>query len=108
MDKDEILRKAQKDRNGEYEEKTYSRILNGSVFVVVGLCVFFWLSKNIHADLMGLEQVSAFEFPAILMGYASFVYLGTFMKLKSKWHLVCGIFFTIGFVIFLVQYFLHL
>lgn len=108
MKKEEILKQAQNEKNNEYEENEYNLILSKSVLLITGLCTFFWLTKIIHADMVGLETVSSFEFPAILMGYAMFVYLGLFVKLKNKWHLMCGIFFAIGFVIFLAKYFISL
>ncbi len=108
MDREEILQRAKKERSSEYEQTVYQKILSRSVFWVMALCAFFWLVKVIHGDLAGLPQVHAYEFPAILMGYAAYVYLGTFFRLKSRWHLICGSLFALGFVIFVVQFFVHL
>ena len=108
MDREEILQRAKKERSSEYEQTVYQKILSRSVFWVMALCAFFWLVKVIHGDLAGLPQVHAYEFPAILMGYAAYVYLGTFSRLKSRWHLICGSLFALGFVIFVVQFFVHL
>ena len=45
MKKEDILQKARKEGNGEYEERIQGRIMTRSALAVVALCSFFWLAK---------------------------------------------------------------
>ena len=54
MKKEEILQKARREGNGEYEERVQGRIMTRSALAVVALCAFFWLARVFQADRLGL------------------------------------------------------
>ena len=56
MDKEEILRRAQMEGNGEYEDHVQLQILRRSVLVILGLCAVFWLARASRAWMAGEAQ----------------------------------------------------
>ena len=59
MKKEEILQKARREGNGEYEERVQGRIMTRSALAVVALCAFFWLARVFQADRLGLPSPPA-------------------------------------------------
>ena len=108
MEKEEILRRARKEGNAEYEEQIQGRILRYSVLAIVGLCGLFWLVRAGRAWAAGMPQVNAWDYPAIATGYGAFVYLWMYRRLGRRMDLLCGVCCLLGFVIFGVQFWLHL
>ena len=84
MKKEDILQKARSEGNGEYEERIQGRIMTRSALAVVALCAFFWLARVFQADRLGLAEVGAWELPAIATGYAAFVHLWMYARLKTR------------------------
>ncbi len=105
MKKEDILQKARREGNNEYEQQRYDRIMRRSALAVFALCAFFWLARSIRAGMAGLAD-GAFELPAIVTGYAAFIELWTWHRLRGRMQLVCGLLFLAGFVIFTARFFL--
>ena len=108
MKKEEILRRARQEGNGEYEEQVRGQILRYSTLAIVGLCAAFWLVRAGHAWASGLAQADVWDYPAIATGYAAFVHLWMYRRLKMRVNLVGGLCCLAAFVIFSVQFALHL
>ena len=68
MKKEDILQKARKEGNGEYEERIQGRIMTRSALAVVALCAFFWLARGFQADRLALPLVDAWVRPASATG----------------------------------------
>ena len=102
MKKEEILQKARREGNGEYEEGVQGRIMTRSALAVVALCAFFWL------DRLGLPEVDAWELPAIATGYAAFVHLWMYARLKTRVNLVGGLCCLVGFLAFTARFLMGL
>ena len=108
MKKEEVLRRAQLEGNGEYEDQVQLQILRRSVLVILGLCAAFWLVRASRAWMAGDSQANVWDYPAIATGYAAFVHLWMYRRLKMRVNLVGGLCCLLGFVIFVVQFWLHL
>lgn len=108
MKKEEILRRAQLEGNGEYEDHVQLQILRRSVLVILGLCAVFWLVRASRAWMAGASQANVWDYPAIATGYAAFVHLWMYRRLKMRVNLVGGLLCLLAFVIFVVQFWLHL
>lgn len=83
MKKEEILRRARQEGDGEYEERIQGQIMTRSALVVVGLCAAFWLVRAGRAWAAGAA-------------------------LAQRVNLVSGLCCLLAFVIFSVQFWLHL
>lgn len=108
MKKEDILQKARKEGNGEYEERIQGRIMTRSALAVVALCAFFWLARVFQADRLALPEVDAWELPAIATGYAAFVHLWMYARLKTRVNLVGGLCCLVGFLAFTARFLIEL
>lgn len=108
MKKEEILRRARQEGDGEYEERIQGQIMTRSALVVVGLCAAFWLVRAVHVWAAGDVLVQVWDYPAIATGYAAFVHLWMYKRLNLRVNLVSGLCCLLAFVIFSVQFGLHL
>ena len=108
MKKEDILQKARKEGNGEYEERIQGRIMTRSALAVVALCAFFWLARVFQADRLALPEVDAWELPAIATGYAAFVHLWMYARLKTRVNLVGGLCCLVGFLAFTARFLMGL
>ena len=106
MKKAEILEKARLEKNQEYEEGIYQEILKQSWLVVVILCIFFFITKVVYADLHQLEYSNAHEFPAFLLGYTAFIYLSLYRKSKEQTNLWIGLVALLSSIGFIIAYFM--
>ena len=97
MKKEEILQKARREGNGEYEEGVQGRIMTRSALAVVALCAFFWLARVFQADRLGLAT-----------GYAAFVHLWMYARLKTRVNLVGGLCCLVGFLAFTARFLMGL
>lgn len=108
MKKEEILRRARQEGDGEYEERIQGQIMTRSALVVVGLCAAFWLVRAGRAWTAGTALAQVWDYPAIATGYAAFVHLWMYKRLDQRVNLVSGLCCLLAFVIFSVQFWLHL
>lgn len=101
MSKD-ILERARQEANSEYEDSVYNDILKKSVVFLGIMCAALWIIRGVHADIYSLKIVTASESIIIFSGFASFVSLMSYGKLKEKKNLYLGLIqgmFAVGFFI---------
>lgn len=103
MNREEILEKARKEGNGEYEEQLYGQILRQGTLLLTVLCMVFWILQRCQLLRTETAPLGLFGFPAILMGYAAYVYLATYVRMKRRSHLLYGAAFAVGFVVMLIR-----
>jgi len=103
MNREEILEKARKEGNGEYEEQLYGQILRQGTLLLTVLCMVFWILQRCQLLRTETAPLGLFGFPAILMGYAAYVYLATYVRMKRRSYLLYGVAFAVGFVVMLIR-----
>ena len=108
MKKEDNLQKARKEGNGEYEERIQGRIMTRSALAVGALCAFFWLGRVVQGDRLGLTEVDDRGLPAIATGYAAFVHLWMYARLKTRVNLVWGLCCLVGFLAFTSRFLMGL
>lgn len=109
MNKDEILARSRKDKNDEYEIKTFKDGQTIGIISIIVTCFFFMLVNAIISDLRGLETgIISFDYAAILFAYISGSNFYGFAKLKNKNNLIAGIAFALVFVCMLILYFINI
>lgn len=99
MDREEILRRAQREGNAEYEAAVYARILRHSVLFLTLVCLLFFLAERLWPG-----KDAAFAFPAILSAHAAFINLAAHVRLRQRGRLVYALLFTLSFVVFALNY----
>lgn len=108
MNKDEILNKAKKEMNNEYEETENNSVIKASVYFMIVICVTLWIIRVIHADVKGLEIVTSSESLIILCGYAGFLQISLYKKLKEKINLYIGLVLMIAFVASFINFIIQI
>lgn len=98
MNKEEILKKARKEQNEEYENAVSRKATaTGSIALAI-ICGIIFAIKVVVSDIRGLEKVIPFyDTLAILMGYVSVVYFTIYQKIKERKYLLISIAFLIAF-----------
>lgn len=105
MNKEEILERSRKDKNDEYEIKTFKDGQTIGIILIFVTCFFFTLTNAVISDLKGLETgIISFDYAAILFAYISGSNFYRYAKLKNKNDLIAGIAFALVFVCMLILY----
>ncbi|QQK06896.1 DUF6442 family protein [Miniphocaeibacter halophilus] len=108
IDKDEILKRARKESNKEYEDRVFLKAMNKSMVVVAILCLFFAISKLIFSAIGKFEQgIPFFEFIAVLLGCLSANQLFIYKKIKNKKYIISSVLYGIAFLANVIMYFIY-
>lgn len=109
MNKEEILARSRKEKNDEYEIKTFKDGQTIGIISVFAICLLLFLTNVIVSDLKGLEKgIISFDYAAILFAYVSVSNFYGFFKLKNKNNLIVGFGFAFAFTCMLILYFMYI
>lgn len=92
MEKEEILKQAQSEKNAEYENAIMYKAQFRSIIAVSVICVIIFIIKAFVSDLRGLEKVLPFyDILAIMFGNVAVSYFYLYRKLHESKYIVIGI-----------------